>query len=842
MATASIVNVTNTVHVNSTTIPYSVCTTEADVKIKAIFVPNFKLRIGAVVAAKFDFTNTAESMQLDVSNTGSKPVYYDGKVVSSDYVKAGRVYEFIYNGEHYDIVGDITTDYVSANGGEFAGDIKLHVPEETQKNQPSIQWAEVNNKNPYIGYAKDKTDGTFIVGSTAGTKASDGLSIDGTSGKLTWNGEQVSVLSDIPEIHYGTSATAVSKSASAGSAATVSRSDHVHSLPAASKTAFGGIKVGDNITVSSGTISLTKSNVTDALGYTPVEKDSDTDTGATSVEVTGSGNAVTSASYDATTRKLTLTKGATYNNYSLPTASSSTLGGVKTTSTVTSTAGLTACPIINGVPYYSNTATGDDYTLSSFGITATANEINSLSGIDSNVQDQLDGKRANTAPASGAWFAGTPKVDSNGVTKIGRYLDFHYSNGTTMDRSTRLYCNNNSTTLNDIELPAKTGTLALLSDLDGYAAAGHTHDTYAATSHTHSAYYDSGVTRTKNTVLAAPSDKDGTATFRKLVAADLPSHSHSGYLSSSPAFIEFTGTTSTTGNGGFIDFRYNGSTADHTSRIIESSSGTLTVNGLAVNNSMATLSTSNTTEPCFRVKNSLHDGWLCASSSGRLGLWSESKQSWIIMCDEYGKTCSPNSLYIGMDGTKYIGTTTASLGGTWFEGNLYCNTIGKHTLGTSTYYWKDVYAASGAVNTSDRNKKKDIADIADDQRYIDMFNKLSPVSYKFIDGTSGRTHIGFISQDVEEAMSEVGLTDLDFAGYCRDKRVIEKIVFDKDTGEDVIVKEEVLDENGNPIYDYALRYSEFIALNTKMIQLLQEENKELKSELKEIKEQLAKLV
>ncbi len=37
--------------------------------------------------------------------------------------------------------------------------------------------------------------------------------------------------------------------------------------------------------------------------------------------------------------------------YTLPTASS-TLGGVKTTSTVTSTSGLTATPIIDGVPYY----------------------------------------------------------------------------------------------------------------------------------------------------------------------------------------------------------------------------------------------------------------------------------------------------------------------------------------------------------------------------------------------------------------------------------------------------------------------------------------------------------
>lgn len=45
------------------------------------------------------------------------------------------------------------------------------------------------------------------------------------------------------------------------------------------------------------------------------------------------------------------------NKYTLPTASSSTLGGVKTTSTVTSNSGYTACPIISGVPYYKDTNT-----------------------------------------------------------------------------------------------------------------------------------------------------------------------------------------------------------------------------------------------------------------------------------------------------------------------------------------------------------------------------------------------------------------------------------------------------------------------------------------------------
>ena len=45
----------------------------------------------------------------------------------------------------------------------------------------------------------------------------------------------------------------------------------------------------------------------------------------------------------------------------------------------------------------------------------------------------------------------------------------------------------------------------------------------APSSHTHSQYYDSGVARTANTVLAAPNGSNGAASFRKLVAADIPS-------------------------------------------------------------------------------------------------------------------------------------------------------------------------------------------------------------------------------------------------------------------------------------------------------------------------------
>ena len=49
----------------------------------------------------------------------------------------------------------------------------------------------------------------------------------------------------------------------------ISATDTKYTLPTATSLVLGGVKVGSNITLSSGTISLSKSNVTSALGYTP---------------------------------------------------------------------------------------------------------------------------------------------------------------------------------------------------------------------------------------------------------------------------------------------------------------------------------------------------------------------------------------------------------------------------------------------------------------------------------------------------------------------------------------------------------------------------------------------
>jgi hypothetical protein len=193
-----------------------------------------------------------------------------------------------------------------------------------------------------------------------------------------------------------------------------------YTLPTATSSVLGGVKTGSNITNTSGTISLTKANVTSALGYTPPT--TNTTYSAATTSVAGLMSAADKTKLDG------IATGA--NKYTLPTAGSS-LGGVKTTSTVTSTSGYTACPIISGVPYYKDT--NSTYSLSSFGITATAAELNYCDGVTSNIQTQLNGKAASShthsyLPLSGGTVNGETNIA--GVFRVQGQQAFNYSSST----------------------------------------------------------------------------------------------------------------------------------------------------------------------------------------------------------------------------------------------------------------------------------------------------------------------------------------------------------------------------------------------------------------------------
>ena len=125
---------------------------------------------------------------------------------------------------------------------------------------------------------------------------------------------------------------------------------------------------------------------------------------------------------------------------------------------------------------------------------------------------------------------------------------------------------------------------------------------------------------------------------------------------------------------------------------------------------------------------------------------------------------------------------------------------------------KSVSGNSGISTGSDERIKTNISKLT--EVHESYFNNLNPVSFKYINGTSDRTHYGFIAQQVRDAALNVGLTTQDIAMFVS-----------------------TIDENDKQIY--ALRYDEFIALNTHMIQKCLKEIGALKSENETLKQQIA---
>lgn len=92
---------------------------------------------------------------------------------------------------------------------------------------------------------------------------------------LTVNGGSPDSTGDVTVDDYVTDITISGKTVTItkkdGTSTTQTTQDTTYTLPTATASVLGGVTIGDNITVSSGKISLSKSNVTTALGYTPLQ-------------------------------------------------------------------------------------------------------------------------------------------------------------------------------------------------------------------------------------------------------------------------------------------------------------------------------------------------------------------------------------------------------------------------------------------------------------------------------------------------------------------------------------------------------------------------------------------
>ena len=140
---------------------------------------------------------------------------------------------------------------------------------------------------------------------------------------------------------------------------------------------------------------------------------------------------------------------------------------------------------------------------------------------------------------------------------------------------------------------------------------------------------------------------------------------------------------------------------------------------------------------------------------------------------------------------------------------------------------------------SDQNLKNDIHDINDP--YERFFYLLRPVTYRYNLGGSGRHHIGYIAQEVEQSLQESGLTSKDFAGFVTFELNRETETDENGYEQDVKNSESnyLLDQGINKQCNLA--YTEFIALNTHMIQKQYAQIKKLQERCDTMLEQIKKL-
>ena len=87
---------------------------------------------------------------------------------------------------------------LSLDGGTIKKSKTIKMDASANSDGANLKWGTVNSKNPYIGYASDQSDGTFVVGSLLGTNYASGLAIGGGSGNLLWKGTKVATINDIP--------------------------------------------------------------------------------------------------------------------------------------------------------------------------------------------------------------------------------------------------------------------------------------------------------------------------------------------------------------------------------------------------------------------------------------------------------------------------------------------------------------------------------------------------------------------------------------------------------------------------------------------------------------------
>jgi hypothetical protein len=283
-----------------------------------------------------------------------------------------------------------------------------------------------------------------------------------------------------------------------------------YSLPAATASALGGVKIGSNITNSSGLISISKTNVTTALGFTPATSDH-THTQYYSAEASRTANTVLAApngaAGQATFRKLVA---ADLPSHTHLYAKSETAGGP-----AYSVASVVAEDDANRHIWFSTASVEtrrayDD----TFTYNPTYGQLKFKAWAQTDLTDQtVDLNNYNDGKGRCGYRRFVCK-STGGSSKISNRPSGVADGAFVLEVISMRFVTASTDYI----------TKQVFHTIDGLMYQRFcTNGTWGSW---HSPYYWSQSSRTANTVLAAPNGAAGKATFRKLVAADLPSHTH----------------------------------------------------------------------------------------------------------------------------------------------------------------------------------------------------------------------------------------------------------------------------------------------------------------------------
>ena len=401
---------------NATNIAYGTCATAAATAAKVITISgntNWTLAAGSLISIKFTYTNTASNPTFNVNGTGAKSVWYNTALITTGSLSyagyASRTAMYMYDG----------TQYV------------------------------------FQGWSLDNASDTKVTQAYSTTSASYPLLMSATSGvsSTSSRGAKTAIVNN--QIYANPSTGALTATSFVG--------DLTGDVTGNASTATTATKVGTS-TVGSATqpvyiSSGTPTKCTYTLGASVPSGAVFTDTvytHPTYTARTGKPTANQTPAFGGTATVSQITSdatghvtGATDRTITIPSTLSNgtgTAGLIKTSSTVTSASGYTACPVISGVPYYKDTNTTYTSLKNPYSLTIQGNGTTLTNG----TYDGSAAKTVNiTASAIGAASSGHDHL--NGIvspaaieltpasTSVnnGGYIDFHY-NASTDDYTSRI--------------------------------------------------------------------------------------------------------------------------------------------------------------------------------------------------------------------------------------------------------------------------------------------------------------------------------------------------------------------------------------------------------------------